>query len=479
MCGRFLDKYLITVRDRATGRTLGDFEPYELGLTQGGCTVKVFRDGDKAVAYSWKGEKIIEGTDHTEVIQEAIKDLPEGGKIYIDSGIYYVYKTIEINAPITIEGAGPYATRIIGDLDGDIFAVGTDTSSPYGNNRCNVFMNIGLWGKPQDIVPLADTDYSKGSAIHIMRASNPLIFNVVVGRKEYGIRLDRQDGLYNTSIIKVRTFYNLYGIGLNIARMVHIEDVWGYLDQYSLITGSIGYGLFMRDVTAEACGWNNPDNTGSVVGISVEGAGDIRIEDLYINGSKGGGLSPAKQLLQIILNDGSYCCIRGMILQSGKHYGANIWGGSGDYPIYVKIQDFIIGPLGSAGYMGDPGTVDDWGLRIAVGGGHIELVNGYINARYGILWSSYETRRVENVIENGKRYKRRDVAVFSGDGTTTQFKVEHGLVAKPSTVTATPLSADAKDFSYAEADDTYIYFNFSTAPPSGTDNIKICWEAET
>jgi len=74
--------------------------------------------------------------------------------------------------------------------------------------------------------------------------------------------------------------------------------------------------------------------------------------------------------------------------------------------------------------------------------------------------------------------KKTGVAVFSGDGTTTQFKVAHGLVKAPSKLLVTPLSADAKDFSYATADDTYIYFNFSAAPPSGTDNVKLAWLAE-
>ena len=75
-------------------------------------------------------------------------------------------------------------------------------------------------------------------------------------------------------------------------------------------------------------------------------------------------------------------------------------------------------------------------------------------------------------------YKNKRTAIFSGDGSTTQFKTEHGLVSTPSKVIVTPLSADAKDFAYAEADDTYIYFNFSTAPPSGTDNVKLSWYAE-
>ena len=69
-------------------------------------------------------------------------------------------------------------------------------------------------------------------------------------------------------------------------------------------------------------------------------------------------------------------------------------------------------------------------------------------------------------------------ATFSGDGSTTQFSIEHGLVSTPSKVQVTAMSSDAAGDFYVTADSTYIYVNYKTAPPSGTDNVKLSWYAE-
>jgi len=69
-------------------------------------------------------------------------------------------------------------------------------------------------------------------------------------------------------------------------------------------------------------------------------------------------------------------------------------------------------------------------------------------------------------------------ATFSGDGTTTQFTIAHGLVSTPSNVQVTPRSADAAGDFYVTVDDTNIYVNYSSAPPSGSDNVVLGWEAE-
>jgi len=74
--------------------------------------------------------------------------------------------------------------------------------------------------------------------------------------------------------------------------------------------------------------------------------------------------------------------------------------------------------------------------------------------------------------------KNSGTATFSGDGSTTQFKIAHGLFKAPSKVLVTPMTADATGDFYVTADDTYIYINYKTAPASGTDNIKVSWYAE-
>ena len=77
------------------------------------------------------------------------------------------------------------------------------------------------------------------------------------------------------------------------------------------------------------------------------------------------------------------------------------------------------------------------------------------------------------------RFRRNSgVATFSGDGTTTQFKIAHGLAKAPSKIQVTPGSSDAKGGFYVTADSTYIYVNYDTAPPAGTNNIVLYWYAE-
>jgi len=116
----------------------------------------------------------------------------------------------------------------------------------------------------------------------------------------------------------------------------------------------------------------------------------------------------------------------------------------------------------------------------------------------GIYIDSYQDKTIikNNIIENitpaiddngantiiknnyGYLTENSGKATFSGDGTTTQFKIAHGLVSKPSKVLVTPASADAAGDFYVTADDTYIYVNYLSAPPSGTDNVVLCWYAE-
>jgi hypothetical protein len=69
-------------------------------------------------------------------------------------------------------------------------------------------------------------------------------------------------------------------------------------------------------------------------------------------------------------------------------------------------------------------------------------------------------------------------ATFSGDGSTTQFTIAHGLATTPSKYFVTPCSANANGSFYVTADSSNLYVNYSTAPPSGTNNVVLCWYAE-
>ena len=94
-----------------------------------------------------------------------------------------------------------------------------------------------------------------------------------------------------------------------------------------------------------------------------------------------------------------------------------------------------------------------------------------------------------NIIKNNIGYATENsgVATFSGDGTTTDFEIgAHGLVTTdPSKIAVkiTPVSSDAIAASpcvgYVDpSDNTKIRVKFSSAPASGSENVKIVWYAE-
>ena len=118
-------------------------------------------------------------------------------------------------------------------------------------------------------------------------------------------------------------------------------------------------------------------------------------------------------------------------------------------------------------------------FKLYSAGRNIIEINGWIDTATANHWDG--TKHSTDIViykVAGKGSLNSGIATFSGDGSTTQFKIEHGLVKAPSKVQVTPMSADAAGDFYVTADDTYIYINYSTAPPSGTDNVKVSWCAE-
>jgi len=78
--------------------------------------------------------------------------------------------------------------------------------------------------------------------------------------------------------------------------------------------------------------------------------------------------------------------------------------------------------------------------------------------------------RVDEVLPTGQD-------AFSGDGNKEQFQIAHGLSSKPNTWLISSASDDASGISHTTADDTTLYVNYDSAPPSGTGNVVINWMA--
>jgi hypothetical protein len=85
-----------------------------------------------------------------------------------------------------------------------------------------------------------------------------------------------------------------------------------------------------------------------------------------------------------------------------------------------------------------------------------------------------------NIIKSNKGYitENSGRAIFSGNGTQTTFTIPHGLVATPTSYRVEAASSDAKGDKYVTADATNLYVTFATAPPAGTNNVVLVWQAE-
>jgi len=107
-------------------------------------------------------------------------------------------------------------------------------------------------------------------------------------------------------------------------------------------------------------------------------------------------------------------------------------------------------------------------------------LNTYLEGNYVFSGSPSVIDEGTSIWKNNPLYvtENSGVATFSGDGSTTTFRIEHGLVSTPSKYVVSPLTPDSDASRTITVDDTYITITFDTAPPSGTDNVKFGWWAE-
>lgn len=67
-------------------------------------------------------------------------------------------------------------------------------------------------------------------------------------------------------------------------------------------------------------------------------------------------------------------------------------------------------------------------------------------------------------------------ATFDGDGSSTQYSVQHGLTFEPESVQVQAITDDASSISHIDYDDTVITVIYDTPPPVGTENLKIYYK---
>ncbi len=474
---------------------------------------------DNNVAWAVDGktkEAITHSDDHAHVIQEAINNLTNGGKIYIAQGTYVInptyrssgwYVGLIIKNKISLIGAGMGRTVLqftdtgaSGRVDGISF----DSGDLY---------DIEIKDLTLDGSPIDWSIIGYGEAIRAVSptntVNNALLENLEI--KNWNVGWGISWG-YTGSTGKRLTIRNIWGENLGrgvvwIANQnfTRIENIYGYnilghdstseghvvaieSGAYHSIDGvygdSIPYALLFLSGTIRI---NVSNLQGSInkYGIWLNNVNHVNICNVKIDGdpTKTIGIywsvsatSGHVSIMNASLESHQY----GIYIVGTSNYNAYhfafrgrllTWNSSQLSAIYLRYADNILINLSEL----------SWGYGSIVDVDNINEVIINIHRQAG-TYTITEGTNVTNTkirIYNGSKVNPNSgKATFSGDGTTTQFSIAHGLVSTPSKVLVTPCSADAAGSFYVTADATNIYVTYSTAPASGTDNVCLNWYAE-
>jgi len=390
-------------------------------------------------------------TDANKVIQQTINVLPNGGKIFIKKGVYEIgHLDLTGKHGITIEGevegsrAGDWGTtlKLKAGTNDTMFYKYESTTDFYGFTLRNLYLD----GNKEN-----QTD---GSAIKIVRTKHVRIENCWIGNfYKHGIELDSSDVSWITNC----------DIRDNGSNGLAIASNSVYVDS-TTVGGSGNYNVYIygdyRNINFIGCSFYLASMDNVYIQNAVNGINFIGCS-IWNGGNNG-----------IWLRDSTGVSIMGGIVKNngqagnaGNDNGIKISGGGGHKIIGVNIFDEQATKTQSYGiYL----YSEDYDVII-----YNDLRNNKTDSVYG-------TKGEHTSLFGNKGYvtENSGKATFSGDGTTTQFSIAHGLVSTPSKVIVTPSSADASGDFYVTVDATNIYVNYVTAPASGTDNVVLYWYAE-
>jgi hypothetical protein len=416
-------------------------------------------------------------------IQEAVKSLPNGGKIFIKAGTYVV-GTISLTPNIVLEGEGSGwqtkkgVSRTILQLAN---AVNGDVLNISGTNVYGIIIrDLDINGNK--------ANQTAGHGIDLTGSISANIENVyILGANQDGIHAD--GSTVTTQWMEIRNAYieqcGGNGIYLNQVANPMVLDI--SCDN----NGADGFGLMNVYV-----GWFSHLAAGvnSVRGFNIENGFMLVGNAFFAEANLGRGIfiyNCANCTFHGLVGrvngqappSGEYAYdvwISGTSTSYGTHaYGLEIWsnlnnvsglyiGGSGfKYPRVVggKIQLTGTGTTGI--YVGGDSTSLNYLIRdVSIEAATLTTIEAAVSGQVKF--------------ENCPNYptKNGGTSTFSGNGTVTQFTIPHGLVQAPTKVSVTPASANASGSFYVTFDATNIYVNYATAPPAGTNNVVLSWEAE-
>ena len=473
--------------------------------------VIVYKEGDKAVAKDSKGRIIAESDEHYEVIQAGIDYVASkgGGKIEFQYGKYKLSNYIELRSNIIYEGNYSILYPDSSLTSQLIVQHGYDPADPnIGTQQSNIiFRRFILDGKL--IVDRGIRARLKDFIIEDCIIKNCIGYGIALVASEHSVVRNNfiyGDGVNTKDAIKVSASSSHISIISNHAYDMIDDHI--SCDHSTYIT--IAYNIVISDQHDHEHGisaWGDSHFI-KIIGNTIVG---MKKDGIHVTDYQGSVPSHIHIAHNQIYNVGEN--------------GIQIRGYGDTYLEHFVITDNIIKLCGGYGI---------YGIRVRRGvikGNHIEGTSQLSNGTYDAIRIDYDGThtnthiiisdneiveeltnkpayainlrnaansniRVEgnvligvtslnvfptiNIVKRNVGYltENSGVATFSGDGTTTQFTIPHGLVTTPSKVRVTPRSADAAGDFYITVDATNIYVNYITAPPSGTDNVVLEWEAE-
>ncbi len=420
----------------------------------------VFKDGNYIKVKDGNTGKIVyKSNEANKAIQWAVDELTKGGVINIRAGIYEIHKAITVdNNGIKIIGANQNPTdwtattlNLADQVNDSMFHI----NGKYFNMR-----DITLFGNKNNQSSGYWDGLKYGSDAYDSYLSNVAIMNF----KNHGIELT-SFGHYFEYV------YSEMNDGAGVFVNSAFETIFHHCDFYDNANNNMYiYGKSHRIYVVVSRIERNAGGDGikiypssssdfpydiQIIGGSVHFNQEHGIHAVDVRGLKVLGTEIRSNGQK---TDNTYNGISLEGLNNGTTESlifARIDNYNQDYTSYTNKQKYGI----YEDSMSDYNKI----LGISVG-----------NATGSVYVSGVHT--VVDVI--GYANKNSGTATFSGDGSTTQFTIAHGLVAEPNKVTVTPATSDAAGDFYITKDATNIYVNYNTAPASGTDNVVLLWEAE-
>ena len=402
----------------------------------------VFREGDMYYAKNGKTGEVFEDDDASEVIQSALNS--------IERGIVYVKCDVELYSGIHIGGwkglVFEWGRRISLKSDLDTPVIYTHTSQP--DYVANPILLKNVW--------IGGGGHTVPEAIRI-HAWNSVIEDInIVNISGTGLLLQnaKNNTVVNTKLRNIR-IVSVDGIALDTAVATDFQ-----VEQLEL-NGTTGWRI--NAVRLEG---SDIHIYGGDIGIHLQGAKFTKLTNVQLSGMNTAGIYSEAYNSDLQIKNLCMWDIKGKLIHLAGI--STRWAGGLEID-GLKIVYEDVDPSSKTvpeihlQYPHDPVIIKGIWSR----GGWAPTFVTVENPQTG-----YELRL------EGERVSNKGIATFSGDGSTTTFNIEHGLVSTPSKYGVTPLTPDADASRTITVDDTYITITFDTAPPSGTDNVKFGWWAE-